>query len=331
VKVIALLPVRNEAWVLPHTLACLSVFCDVILVSDQGSTDGSREICERFPKTALLAPVTGDEDTRLPKQARWRLLDAARGYEGHNLLWWTDADELPSPAAAQRFLQRERGRLLPGTVAAFRFFNLWGGMNRYRQDLSVYGPYWKEVAVVDNRIIDFPRGIDLPPLHEPRIPGPPGVPPLRVDDVPVLHLQWAAWNRNQMKQAWYRCVEWLDRRASAAQINEFYSITLPSWYVHTEPVPATWLEGMTLPDASVDAEPAWQEREILSWFDRYGAELFEPLEIWHVPALRRAFRRRARRSPRPDRSYRAPWPIRARRFSRRVFNAARRRLVPGYD
>jgi hypothetical protein len=49
VKIIALLPVKNEAWVLEHTLASLSGFCDVILVNDQQSTDGSRSIAARFP------------------------------------------------------------------------------------------------------------------------------------------------------------------------------------------------------------------------------------------------------------------------------------------
>ena len=29
-------------------------------------------------------------------------------------------------------------------------------------------------------------------------------------DVPVLHLQWLIAERNQMKQAWYRCRELLD-------------------------------------------------------------------------------------------------------------------------
>ena len=53
-KIIALLPVRNEAWVLRHALACLSGFCDVVLVSDQQSDDGSREICTGFPKVRLI-------------------------------------------------------------------------------------------------------------------------------------------------------------------------------------------------------------------------------------------------------------------------------------
>ena len=179
VKVIALLPIRNEAWVLEHTLACLSGFCDVIVASDQQSTDDSREICRRFPKVALIESKPSAGSEQLPKQARWRLLDAARDYEGHNLLWCTDADELPSPRLTQAFLLRDRDRLTPGVAVELRFYNLWGSMGKYRQDLSMYGPYWKQAAVVDDRKVDFPGSADLPPLHEPRIPGSEGMPVVR--------------------------------------------------------------------------------------------------------------------------------------------------------
>ena len=46
------------------------------------------------------------------------------------------------------------------------------------------------------------------------------------------------WNRNQMKQAWYRCIDFMDKRMTAAEVNAFYSVTLRELYVHTEPVPA---------------------------------------------------------------------------------------------
>jgi len=83
-----------------------------------------------------------------------------------------------------------------------------------------------------------------------------------------------------------------------------------------------------LPDASIDSQPSWQEAEIFTWFDRHGIEFFEGLEIWHVPALRAEFRRRVGRSPRPDRSYMPAWPVRARRFGKRVFHAVKRRIIP---
>ena len=119
-----------------------------------------------------------------------------------------------------------------------------------------------------------------------------------------------------------------DLEKTALQLNELYQGTLPVWYVHTEPVPEAWLADITLPPASADLEPSWQEQEILGWFDERGVEFFEPLEIWHVPSLRREFQRRTGRRPRPDRSYRPPRVVRAQRFGRRVFNAVQRRILP---
>jgi hypothetical protein len=45
-------------------------------------------------------------------------------------------------------------------------------------------------------------------------------------DLPVLHLQWVLAERTQMRQAWYRCREWLDGR-SGCRDQRLYSITLP--------------------------------------------------------------------------------------------------------
>jgi hypothetical protein len=320
-KIIALMPVRNEAWVLAHSLACLSAFCDIVLVNDQRSEDESREICRRFPKVVLLE----SPDALVCEQARWQLLDAARDYDGANLLWCTDADELMSPALVARFVAADRDALKPGTVVECRYYHLWNRADRYRLDGSPYAPSWKAVARRDDRQMDFSRVRRLP-LHEPRVPLDGANGTIRAADLPVLHLQWLLTERNQMKQAWYRCREWLDGVKTAAEINEFYSITLPDHRIRTEAVPARWVEDVTFPDLAVDHLPSWQERDMLAWFDARGPEFFERLEIWHIRRLRDEFRRRAGRRPAPDRSYLPPWPTRARRFGRRLVSAARRRL-----
>ena len=320
-KIIALLPVRNEAWVLPHSLACLSAFCDVVMVNDQDSEDESREICRRFPKVVLLE----SSERLVCEQARWQLLDAARGYDGDNFLWCTDADELLPPRLASQFIESHRAALVPGTVVECQYYHLWQRADRYRLEGYPYAPYWKELGLRDDRRMDFSRARRLP-LHEPRVPLEGASGTIRAADLPVLHLQWLLTERNQMKQAWYRCREWLDRSKTAAEINSFYSVALPNSRVPTAAVPPAWVEGVTMPDLAIDRVPAWQERDILGWFDAHTAEFFEPLEIWHVVTLRDEFRRRVGRLPRPDRSYLPAWPTRARRFGRRVVAAARRRL-----
>jgi hypothetical protein len=321
VKVIALLPIKNEAWVLEHTLACLSGFCDVVLVNDQQSQDRSREIARRFPKVVWIE----SSESQICEQARWQLWDTARQYEGSNLLWCTDADELVSPRLAGRFI--EHAQLTAGTVIDCLYCHSWNGPTRYRTGLGQYTPYWKPVAIVDDRRANYDRSRALP-LHEERVPISTGSPRVRAEGVPVLHLQWLLPNRSQMRQAWYRCREWIHGGQRAATINDFYSMTLPSWYVQTAAIPHDWLEGVTLPDTAIDAEPSWQEAEIIGWFNERGVEFFEPLEIWHVPTLHAEFRRRAGRNPKPDRSYMPAWPVGAKRFGKRVFHAIRRRIIP---
>lgn len=327
-KVIALLPVRNEAWVLPHSLECLSAFCDVILVCDQGSDDGSRAVYARFPKVVVIdlpARPSGAID-HLPQHSRWVLLDAARNYSGCNLLWNTDADELIAPPVMNRWRNDPATSFEPRTFFACGYYHLWNSPSTYRDDGSAYSPQLKVVAYVDDRELDFQRSSSVAPLHEPRVPEVASHKRVEAGDLPVLHLQWLFAERNQMKQAWYRGIELLDGRTPAREINGRYACTLPAPRARTTAVPPAWVEGLTFPDFSIDREPSWHEREILAWFDKHGPEFFEPLEIWHVEPLRRVFVRRVGRAPRPDRSYRPPWHHRARREARRVAGVAWRRL-----
>jgi hypothetical protein len=320
-KIIGLMPVRNEEWVLSHSLASLSSFCDVILVNDQSSEDASREICRRFPKVVLLE----SEEARVCEQARWELLDAARGYDGHNLLICIDADELLAPRLMERFFENHRGDLRPGTVLECMFYQLWGDAAHYRNDYTMYRPHWKQMAFVDDRRVDYDRSERLP-LHQPRVAVMDDAVVLRAPELPFLHLQWLIVNRNQMKQAWYRCRELLDGVKSAAEINRRYSIALPTPRVKVSPVPPEWIEDLTFPDLAIDLEASWQERDILGWFEEYGPAHFERLEIWHIAALRDEFRRRVGRRPRADRSYRLPWRTRTQNLAIRAMQAARRRL-----
>jgi Glycosyl transferase family 2 len=317
-KVVGLMPVRNEAWVLRQSLASLTAFCDVVIVSDQRSEDGSPTICREFPSVVVLESA----EARVCEQARWELLDAARGYDGRNLLWWSDADELVSPRLANAWIQSARDRLQPGTAIDCLFYHLWGSADRYRNDRSLYQPHWKSIAVVDDRRMNYDRSLTLP-LHEPRVAADGGS-RVRAEGVPVFHLQWLLPRRNQMKQAWYRCRELMEGGKSAAEINRRYAIALPAPGARTSAVPRDWIADLTFPDTSVDAEPSWQEREIFTWFDTRGVEFFEALEIWHIAALADEFRRRTWRRPRADRSYLPPWPHRVRRFARRAVRAALR-------
>ncbi|MBQ5533121.1 MAG: glycosyltransferase family 2 protein, partial [Bacteroidales bacterium] len=56
--IIVMTPVRNEAWVLRAFLETTSLWADYIVVADQLSDDGSRELLSRYPKVVLIDNAT---------------------------------------------------------------------------------------------------------------------------------------------------------------------------------------------------------------------------------------------------------------------------------
>ena len=173
------------------------------------------------------------------------------------------------------------------------------------------------VAVVDDRSFDYDRSEALP-LHRARVPVGSDTHVVRPDPLPVLHLQFLYERRNRVRQAWYRCREFLHGSKTAAEINRYYAIALPPRQAATSEIPADWIADLTFPPASADLEMTWHEHEVIHWFDLHGIERFEPLEIWHIERLATEFVARTGRKPRPDLSYRAPEPTslkqRAKRF-----------------
>ena len=76
---VVLTPVRNEAWILRAFLEAASLWADHIIIADQMSTDGSREIAKEYPKVILV-----DNDRKEMHQAATRrlLFEEAKKIEG---------------------------------------------------------------------------------------------------------------------------------------------------------------------------------------------------------------------------------------------------------
>ncbi|MDO4190918.1 MAG: glycosyltransferase family 2 protein [Bacteroidales bacterium] len=92
-KIIVLTPVRNEAWILRAFLTATSLWADHIIIADQMSDDGSRDIYKDFPKVTLI-----DNNRKEMHQAATRrlLFEEAHRMLGNNdaILLALDADEI---------------------------------------------------------------------------------------------------------------------------------------------------------------------------------------------------------------------------------------------
>ncbi len=92
-SIIVITPIRNEAWVLDAFLTCTSSWADYIILADQHSDDGSREIAAKYEKVILIDNPTHEWHEDI---CRTRLLEEATKIPGDKIIFGLDADEFLS-------------------------------------------------------------------------------------------------------------------------------------------------------------------------------------------------------------------------------------------
>lgn len=280
-RIIALMPVRNEAWILDRNLQALSTFCDQIIVADQRSTDGTRALLESFaPKVSVIDnPNTGHSTS-----IRWTLLDVARGYDGNNLILYIDADEIPSSNILTDNTLDQLVSLPPGTSILVELVNLWRSPSLWRRDGSIWSGRRMEIGFRDDRIVNYG---DFEALndHNRRIPICHRIEP--IETMKLLHFQHAFYERMLCKQRRYRASEGFELGIEKAEsINKYYCITRNERHMHLEPVKAEWTAGWK--EQGIDLESFekcplyWFDVEVLRYFADKGPAYFAPIDLWDV-------------------------------------------------
>jgi hypothetical protein len=275
-KLICLTPVKNEAWVFRRMLACASQWADHIMVADQLSTDGTREIAREFPKVILLDnPVGGYHEgqrqrivfeaaRRIPAERRVLIaVDSDEAVTGN----WSSSPEWDKVRAAA-----------PGTVIRFNWVNLLPEGKK-----CWLPPDRIAMGFVDDGVSSFSDG----QFHVTRLPIPTGAPELILEDVKMLHFQYLDWERMKSKQARYQCFERIANPAKRA-------INLYRQYHHMDVLPMTdihqvrseWTDyhkerGIDV--FSVDRPGVYPaDQDVIEMLLQHGTRLFSKLDIWSV-------------------------------------------------
>ena len=192
---VVLTPVRNEAWILPAFLKATSLWADHIIIADQMSTDGSRDIYPQYEKVILV-----DNPRKEMHQARTRqlLFDAAKQIEGDKILFALDADEFLSGD----FMNTKGWNMIinsePGDVFCFRWMNLMADSTKYT---SFVPYYW--AAHVNDEVMNgiFPDN----QIHEWRLPWPHQVNnEYIIEDIFFIHFASVNVLRQGNKQRFYQ-------------------------------------------------------------------------------------------------------------------------------
>ena len=205
-KVIGILPFKNEERFLPTYLSNVQPVCDEIIAIDDHSTDNSRQIME---DAGVI--VKGYDDTEKLKGGwtcgliRQHLFNYAREAGGTHFVC-LDADE----TFTSNFVPIARdimSQLEPGEKVHMQWLALWKSYTKYRHDTTVWSNNWKEFIVCDEPTLSYNSNQHM---HLGRTP----VAPNEVGDSrwirfsntdgAVMHFQFSAYNNFQLKQSWFR-------------------------------------------------------------------------------------------------------------------------------
>ncbi len=302
-KVIALVPFKNEEWILPTYLSNVLPIVDEVIAIDDGSTDNSKKIMEDAGVKVF------DYDKVEDLKAGWhehtirsKLLQLGRESGGTHFVC-LDADE----TFTSNFVSHGRQiieQLQPGQKLAMQWLALWKSYTEYRDDHTVWSNNWKDFVVADCENYNH----DYAYLGVGRTPGDQRNSWLRLDSShgAVLHYQFSVYNNFQLKQCWLRVAELV--QAGPQFVNEIkskYSITMLDENVGLRKMENEWTENIPIPNIP-NFDSNWNEKyyvredllpDIMKHFDDYGVEYFELLDIWHIPQLLERFIKDMGRQP----------------------------------
>lgn len=293
-KIIALLPEKNESWILPSYISGIKKIADEVIAIDDGSTDGSKQLLE----TAGVFVYDNDKTVKsgwAEHSIRQKLLQLGREHGGTHFIC-LDADEVLSA----NFLKNGRSiiaKLRPGQKITMQWVFLWQDPYHYMDDRrSLFKDNYKDLIFCDRPDLQH----DYTFMHVGRTPGKTteqDTIKLTPDQGVCLHFTFINWKNCMLKQAWVRCSDLIEKKESFAKINNRYYNPAEKKQYQLAKTPPAWLAGIDLPK-DVDKLPAdWHLPALLKFFDTYGIERFEKLEIWDIEELNQEFVKRTGRRP----------------------------------
>ncbi len=203
VKIVAILPVRNEGWILGASLRALLMWVDECVVSLHNCTDDSFDIAREVWKETGRVGVTHWDGERWDEmQQRQTLLETAREFKATHIVT-VDADEILTGDLLPTI--RQRIEALPlGVMLRMPLLNLRGSLNRVHNTGLWGSPDMNtSVAFRDEPGIHWPAAADY--QHHCREPKGRtwAMPQPTARTAGLLHLQFVSDRRLKAKQFLY--------------------------------------------------------------------------------------------------------------------------------
>lgn len=296
-KLIACMPVRNEAWVLGFSIRVALLWCDELVILNHASTDRTVDIMQdllyEFAPRVHLISVPGLQWNEM--QHRQMMLEQARR-RGATHIAIVDADEVLTGNLLESldggtWRSEMRHGIANGCICQLPGYNLRGSLNRYHAN-GIWGNRWFSVAFKDAPDL----GWSGDKFHH-REPGPRKLNayrPIQHGQGGVLHLWGSSERRLVARHALYKVTERLRwPQKPIAEIERMYNWAIkgdqnvasygtPATWTYAD-VPEAWLAPYKnlLQYLDIDATP-WQENETRRLVHEHGREAFRGLDLFGV-------------------------------------------------
>jgi len=272
---ICLTPIRNEAWILHAFLKATSLWADYIIIADQGSTDGSREIALSYPKVILIDNNNPDFNEA---ERQKMLIDKARGIIGEKILFGLDADEIFTANFIETNDWQKILNSKQGDVFWFRWANICPDLKHYWAPETSFPWMFHDDGVE-------PHGNYVRNMHSMRIPYPFEERQMfYVNDFKVLHLAYLFSDRVEAKFRFYKFIDY--------EMNKRSSITLSRSYKQSKvkeeilSISDQWIyskmtNGFDL-FSCIDIQNLrfWFDKYIVDRFEKNGTNPYKKIDIW---------------------------------------------------
>ena len=273
-KIVVITPVKNEAWILERFLQVTSEFADHIIIADQNSTDGSRNICMKYAKVHLIE----NSNAQYNEASRQKLLieTARKLVPGPRILLALDSDELLAADAMETIEWKRMLNAKPGTILYFEKPDLLHSLHqaiRYRSS-------WP-LGYVDDGCEHNPRII-----HSVRIPQPDYAVHMDLYNIKILHYALTRPAAQASKMRFYSVLENVNHTMKFYTRRKGYGLKRDFTKEGTvEPSNPLWFEGWTKKGIDMftisNSDYYWQDFEVLKLFKKHGYKKFWLDDIWY--------------------------------------------------
>lgn len=282
--IIVVTPIRNEAWILDAYLTCTSSWADYIILADQHSNDGSREIAAKYEKVILV-------DNNLPEMnqaaARELLFREVDKIDGDKVVLALDADEFLSEGfdkteGWKRILQSG-----PNEIFCFQWLNLYGDYHHSvpNDGYMEWGCHFASTTSIADEYVKCERRS----VHEMRVPCLASATYININDIAFIHLARLNLDRQKNKEAFYQVssVAKLQKRMSAVSLFRTYNFL--QFNINTMKRDVV----LYVRDSNLDARDLVKKvdagqyyiDEMVRIFERDGYKKYLKLDIWDNPYL----------------------------------------------